>query len=104
MENNSYAQHNLGILYYNGHIVPKNYLCALKWYLKAVEQNKVGSTPNNIGWLFEHGQGAPLDKYKALEWYCHGGDPTYRDRLKDQGYHQSATDKSMFNYITNLLY
>jgi TPR repeat protein len=94
MENNSYAQSNIGALYYYGRGVPENYLCAMKWYLKAAEQNDHVNTTNNIGILFENGQGVPLDEYKALEWYCHGGDKSHRDRLKSEGYHISTADKS----------
>jgi TPR repeat protein len=104
MENDSYGQNNIGELYHYGLGVPKNYLCALKWLLKAAEQFECDDTPNNIGLLFENGQGVPLDKYKALEWCCRGGDNSHRKRLKKQGYHRSATDKSTFNYITDLLY
>jgi TPR repeat protein len=44
--------------------IPKNDLCALKWYLKAAEGNYGGRTSDNIGNLFEKGCGVPLDKYK----------------------------------------
>jgi TPR repeat protein len=104
MENNSYARNNIGTLYFGGLAVPKNYLCALKWYLKSAEGNDHGNTLDNIGKLFEYGQCVPLDKYKALEWYCHGGDKSHRDRLKGEGYHRSETDKSRFNYIITSLY
>jgi TPR repeat protein len=104
MENNSIAQNNIGVLYKDGNGVPQNYLCALKWYLKAAEQCEYENTPNNIGWLFENGYGVPPNKYKALECYCHGGDKTHRDRLKSEGYHRSATDKSKFNSIIDSLY
>jgi TPR repeat protein len=103
-ENNSHAQNCIGVLYYDGEAVPKNYLCALKWHLKAAEQNYDGSTPNNIGKFFEYGQCVPLDKYKALEWYCRGGDKTSRDRLKSEGYHRSDIDKSKFNSTIDSLY
>jgi tetratricopeptide (TPR) repeat protein len=56
-ENNPHAQCNIGILYDYGLGVPKNYLCALKWYLKAAEQNEYGKAPNSIGKLFENGYG-----------------------------------------------
>jgi TPR repeat protein len=102
--NNSVAQNNIGILYYNGYSVPKNYLCALKWFLKAAEQNEYENTPNNIGLSLENGRGVPLNKYKALEWYCHGGDKSRRDRLKREGYHRSASNKSKFNYIIDSFY
>jgi TPR repeat protein len=104
MENNSWAQNNIGVLYFGGNGVPKNYLCALKWQLKAAEQNKSEYAPNNIGKFFENGQGVPLDKYKALEWFCHGGDKSHRERLKGEGYHISETDKSKFNYSIATLY
>jgi hypothetical protein len=104
MKNNSRAQCNIGVAYYNGLGVPQNYLCALKWYLKAVEQCEYENTPNYIGDLFENGHGVQLDKYKALEWYCHKRDKTPRDRLKYQGYHLSASDMGTFNYITDSLY
>jgi TPR repeat protein len=104
MENNSTAYGNIGVLYRDGRGVPKNYLCAMKWFLKAAEQNKNEYTPNTIGKLFEYGQCVPLDKYKALEWYCHGEDKANVNRLKSKGYHLSETDKSKFNYSIASLY
>jgi hypothetical protein len=103
MENNSFAQYNIGALYENGEGVPRNYICTLKWYLKAVEGNVHADHSNNIGKLFENGYGVPVDKYKALEWYCHGGDKSHRDRLKNQGHHRSATDHSKFNSIIDYI-
>jgi TPR repeat protein len=104
MVNDSYGQNNIGELYHDGLGVSKNYLCALKWLLKAAEQNESEGAPTNIGWLFENGRGVPLDKYKALEWYCHGEDKSHRDRLKSEGYHRSKTDKSKLNSASNSLY
>jgi TPR repeat protein len=104
MENNSKAQSNIGTLYYNGEGVPKNYLCALKWFLKSAEGNEYDNTPNNVGILFKNDRCVPLDKYKALEWFCHGEDKSYRDKLKSEGYHLSASDIGTFNYITDSLY
>jgi TPR repeat protein len=103
-ENNSDAQNNIGILYYFERGVPKNYLCALKWFLKSAEGNKDENTPSNIGDLFEKGYGVQLNKYKALEWYCRGGNKSYQDSLKSEGYHRSKTDKSKFNSIIDSLY
>jgi TPR repeat protein len=104
MENNSAAYNNIGFLYYNGNGVPKNYLCALKWQLKAAEQCGYENTPYNIGNKFEYGYGVPLNKYKALEWYCHGNNKTHRDRLKSEGYDLSASDMGTFNSIIDPLY
>jgi TPR repeat protein len=98
------AQRNVGLLYKYGLAVPQNYMCALKWYLKAAEQNSAAIVPLNIGALFENGRSVPRDRHKALEWYCHGGDNIYRNRLKNQGYHRSSADKSKFNSIIDSLY
>jgi TPR repeat protein len=103
-ENHPISQNNIGVLYNHGHGVPKNYLCALKWYLKAAEGNTTEKTANHIGNLFENGYGVPLDKYKALEWYCHGGDKANISRLNGEGYIRSSTDKSKFNPIIDLFY
>jgi TPR repeat protein len=99
MENSPAAQNNIGALYENGEGVPRNFLCTLKWYLKAVEGNIFVDHSSNIGWFFENGQCVPLDKYKALEWYCRGGNKTHINRLKGEGYYRSTTDKSKLNYI-----
>jgi TPR repeat protein len=104
MENNSYGQSNIGELYRDGHCVPQNYLCALKWFLKCIEQNDIDETATSIGELFEDGFGVPLDKYKALEWYCHGEDEANVKRLKRKGFHQSKKNKSKFNSIIDSLY
>jgi TPR repeat protein len=102
-EANPGAHNNIGILYRDELGVPKNYLCAMTWFLKATQLSNDPNIFNNIGDLFERGCGVPLDRYKALEWYCHGG-VTYRDKLKSQGYHRFATGKSKFNSISDSLY
>jgi TPR repeat protein len=102
-ENNAAAMDNIGCLYYKGFAVPKSYLCALKWQLKAVELNKNDNKVNNIGLYFQYGSGVPFDKYKALEWYCHSKIDVYTGKLKDEGYHLSEPDKSKFNSIIDSL-
>ncbi|KAI8882172.1 hypothetical protein K501DRAFT_136169, partial [Backusella circina FSU 941] len=68
-ENNFAAHNNIGSLYRDGSGIPKNYLCAMKWYLKSAEQLISANTAQHIGNLFGNGQGVPVNKYKALEWY-----------------------------------
>jgi TPR repeat protein len=96
-ENNAAAQNNVGVSFNLGLGVPKNYLCALKWYLKSAEQKNCDFAVISIGMLLENGHGVPLDKYRALEWYCRGKDKRHSDRLKSQGYHRSGADKSKLN-------
>jgi TPR repeat protein len=103
-ESNIFAPVRIGTLYFHGNGVPKNYLCALKWYLNAPRLNEIPYSLNEIGELFENGFGVPLDKYKALEWYIRLGDDAHIYRLKDQGYSQSAADKSKFGDTIDSLY
>jgi tetratricopeptide (TPR) repeat protein len=98
-ENNSTSQSNIGTLYFFGRGVPKNYLCALKWFLKAAEKTSHTGILKNIDGMFENRYGVPLDKYKALEWYCHGWCKTEMNTMKGEGYHQLEVDKGKFNYI-----
>lgn len=91
-------------MYQLGSGVPKNYFCALEWYLKSAQQNNCPNAMNNIGDLFENGHGVPLNKYKALEWYCHTKEKTYKEILKNQGYHRSGADKSKFSSTIASIY
>jgi TPR repeat protein len=104
MENNSSAQNNIGVLYFDGKGVPENYMCALKWFLKSAEQNNIDITATSIGELFENGYGVPLNKGKALEWYYHGEDKANVKKLKSKGFHRSKTNKSKFNSTIDSLY
>jgi hypothetical protein len=102
-KNDSTAQNNIGVLYYEGKGVPQNYLCALKWYLKSAQQNDLVNTASGIGKLFENGYGVTLDKYKALEWFYRDKDKTDINRLNGQGYHRYEKDtsklKTYYRYI-----
>jgi TPR repeat protein len=95
-QNKAVAYNNIGVLYDLGQGVSRNYFTAMEFYLKAARGNFISDT-SNIVFTFLNGNGVPLDKYKALKWHCHGGGKSYRDKLKNQRYHRSATDKSKFN-------
>jgi TPR repeat protein len=103
-ENNGYAPVRIGILYFHGYSLPRNYLCALRWFLKGAKLNNLPTYFNEIGELFEYGFGVSLDKNMALDWYIHVGDKEHVDRLKSQGYRQSAAYKSKFEYTIDSLY
>jgi len=62
------AQHNLGVLYENGHGVPQDYAEAVKWYRKAAEQG-FSLAQNNLGDMYENGHGVPQNYAKAVKWY-----------------------------------
>lgn len=62
------AQHNLGVLYFDGKGVPVNYPEAFKWYKKAAEQGVVFAQ-YNLGNMYYYGKGIPVNYPEAFEWY-----------------------------------
>lgn len=62
------AQHNLGVMYYQGEGVRQDYQKALEWYTKAANQGFSGAQ-YNLGVMYSQGKGVPQDYQKALEWY-----------------------------------
>ncbi|HDP24013.1 MAG TPA: sel1 repeat family protein [Deltaproteobacteria bacterium] len=75
------AQYNLGILYYHGEGIPKNYEEALKWFLLAAEQDDADAQ-YNLGFMFGRGEGVPKDRDKSMTWF---------KRAAQQG-HESAKE------------
>jgi TPR repeat protein len=103
-KNNSYAQYNIGLLYHNGNGVPVNYLCALKWYIKSVDNSGYHEPFKCIGYLFECGHGVPLDRYRALECFYRSNDDVSIRRFSTQGIYLFQADIGKLHGITNSLY
>jgi hypothetical protein len=80
------AQLNLGLMYVNGHGVPRDYREAIKWYRRAAEQGS-DRAQYNLGLMYDHGYGVPQDYVFAHMWYNIAGTAgsavaiTYRDLL-----------------------
>jgi len=67
-QNNSDAQNSLGIIYYDGDGIAKDYAKAMEWYRKAADQgNMYGEF--NIGLLYEFGYGVTKNLDEAAKWY-----------------------------------
>ena len=62
------AQYNLGVCYYNGYGVEKDYQEAVKWYHKAAEQGDA-MAQFNLGLCYDYGNGIPRNKIEAYIWY-----------------------------------
>jgi TPR repeat protein len=58
----------LGLRYFNGEGVTKNKVEAVKWYLKAAEQNN-HFAQYNLGNLYYNGDGVVKDYAEAVKWY-----------------------------------
>ena len=63
-----FAQYRLGVCYYDGEGVARNYAEAVKWYKKAAE---LGDTDAMLclGRMYERGEGAVKDLYEARGWF-----------------------------------
>ncbi|MGB9685874.1 MAG: tetratricopeptide repeat protein, partial [Rectinema subterraneum] len=62
------AQNTLGVKYYNGNGVTKDFAEAASWFAKAADQGNAAAQ-NNLAWLYEQGLGVAKDYEKALYWY-----------------------------------
>jgi hypothetical protein len=62
------AQYNLGVMYYNGQGVPKDYAEAAKWYRKAAEQG-FAEAQTNLGIMYFTGLGVPKGYVLAHMWF-----------------------------------
>ena len=62
------AQLNLGMMYYKGQGVAKDYKIAIKWLTRAAEQGNVAGQ-YLLGVMSELGEGLVQDYVKAYMWY-----------------------------------
>ena len=63
------AQHQLGLMYYNGDNVSKDYLQAFKWFNKAAEQGDPESQ-YYLGVMYIYGHGVSRDDQEGVKWLC----------------------------------
>ncbi len=76
------AQANLGLLYYDGQGVPRDYIKAREWFEKAAAQGHAGAQ-NNLGALYEFGHGVKQDSVRAYMWYNVEASLSTNDPQKD---------------------
>jgi TPR repeat protein len=62
------AQINLGVCYYDGMGVAKDYVEAVKWFRQAAEQNDA-KAQNNLASCYLGGQGVAKDAVVAVKWF-----------------------------------
>ena len=62
------ARNNLGVAYYNGRGVPKDYAESMKWYRMAAEQG-LAQAQNNLGVAYRKGEGVPQDYPESMKWF-----------------------------------
>jgi len=62
------AQYNMGVRYYKGKGVPKDYVEAVKWWITAARQDHVWAQ-FNLGIAYDTGKGVPKDHSEAVKWF-----------------------------------
>ncbi len=62
------AQYNLGIIYYHGEGVPRNYEDALLWFHRAAEQDDADAQ-YNLGLMYGKGEGVEKSRSHSVEWF-----------------------------------
>ncbi len=67
-EGRSWAQSDLGSLYEDGLVLPRDYSEALYWYRSAAEQGYPGAQ-TNLGIMYARGLGVTTSRQTAIEWF-----------------------------------
>lgn len=73
---NTRAQSHLGVMYYKGQGVPKDYQEAVKWFSKAAQQG-YAEAQYNLGLMYADGQGVPQDYTEAVKWFSKAAEEGY---------------------------
>jgi uncharacterized protein len=59
---------NLGLLYFDGTLLPRDYAIAAEWFRKAAEQGNAAGG-RLLGSRYQFGQGVPQSMADAVTWY-----------------------------------
>ena len=72
------AQNNLGVSYYIGQGVAKDYVEAVNWFRKAAGQNNANSQ-YCLGVCYAKGRGVAKDEVEAVRWYRKAAEQNYAE-------------------------
>ncbi len=64
----AWAQSDLGSLYEDGLVLPRNYTDAVYWYRSAAEQGYPGAQ-TNLGIMYARGRGVTASRRTAIDWF-----------------------------------
>lgn len=71
------AQYNLGIIYYHGEGVEKDFEQALSWFQKAAEQGDVDAQ-YNLGFMYGRGEGVKKDHGQSVQWFTRAAEQGHK--------------------------
>jgi len=67
------ALFHLGMMFFSGKRVPKNYPKAAKWFLKAANQGSLKAM-YKLGEMYRYGDGVPQSDDEAVKWFRKAGE------------------------------
>lgn len=79
------AQLVLGLIYFEGKILPHNYQKGMYYFKKSAEQGNP-EAQNQIGMAYSKGAGVPIDYEKAKIWFLKAADKGYPNAQHNLGY------------------
>jgi uncharacterized protein len=65
------AQFSLGLMYYHGHGVPRDYAETARWWRRAAEQG-YANAQSSLGTLYDQGTGVPQNYAEGSELVSRG--------------------------------
>ena len=82
---NSEVQLRLGVIYYNGRGVPRDFIQAMKYYRLAADQGDE-LAQFNLGLMYLDGEGVPKDDVEAAKWFRLAADQGFARAQRNLGY------------------
>jgi hypothetical protein len=79
------AANSLGLFYYCGDGVAKDYAEAFKWFSKAADQNNLDAQ-SSLGDCYHYGRGVAKDEAEAVKWYRKSAEQGYSEAQWDLGF------------------
>lgn len=95
IQNDSWAQAQIGLMYEKGKGVQKNYQETVRWYRKAAEQG-YATAQSSLGYMYYNGNGVKQDYQEAVRWYrkaAEQGDATAQSNLGNCYYNGLGVQK-----------
>lgn len=79
-----WSQAILGLMYWKGEGISRNYDSALHWFLEASKRGN-NSAKTYIGYMYEQGQGLPKDEREALQWFREAAEGGIAEAQRNMG-------------------
>lgn len=83
---NADAMNGIGILFYEGSGVERDYKMAARWYEEAVKRGQ-NNALTNLGWIYDQGLTGSRDEQLALDFYTKAVERGHYDGLLYLAYH-----------------